>query len=107
VEPHRRPALLQLHGRSHPGLRRDLRRPGEQPGTIKANGVAPRLIASYKVSSTTNLNAQVSKGFRLGGINDQLNVPLCTAQDLATYGGLDTWKDERTWNYEVGSKSAS
>ena len=33
---------------------------------------------SYKVSDNTNLNAQVSKGFRLGGINDPLNVPLCT-----------------------------
>jgi iron complex outermembrane recepter protein len=79
--------------------------PASKPGTIKANGVAPRLIASYKVSKTTNLNAQVSKGFRLGGINDQLNVPLCTPQDLATYSGLDSWKDEKTWNYEVGSKS--
>ena len=28
--------------------------------------------------STANLNAQVSRGFRLGGINDPLNVPLCT-----------------------------
>ncbi len=79
--------------------------PASKPGSINANGVAPRLIASYKVSSTTNLNAQVSKGFRLGGINDQLNVPLCTPQDLATYSGLDSWKDEKTWNYEVGSKS--
>ncbi len=79
--------------------------PASKPGSISANGVAPRFIATYKVSNTTNLNAQVSKGFRLGGINDQLNVPLCTPQDLLTYSGLDTWKDEKSWNYEVGSKS--
>ncbi len=79
--------------------------PASKPGSVDADGVAPRLILTYKVSGTTNLNAQVSKGFRLGGINDQLNVPLCTPQDLATYSGLDAWKDETTWNYEVGSKS--
>ena len=79
--------------------------PASKPGTIKADGVVPRLIASYKVSDDTNLNAQVSRGFRLGGINDQLNVPLCTPQDLVTFSGRDTWKDEKAWNYEVGSKS--
>jgi iron complex outermembrane recepter protein len=75
------------------------------PGKTKADGVAPRIIASYKVNSSTNLNAQVSRGFRLGGINDPLNVPLCTPSDLVTFGGRDTWKDEKAWNYEVGSKS--
>lgn len=76
-----------------------------QPGETKADGVAPRFIVSYKVSDTTKLNAQVSKGFRLGGINDPLNVPLCTPQDLVTFGGRDTWKDEKAWDYEIGSKS--
>lgn len=79
--------------------------PANRPATIKANGVAPRLIASYKVSDSTNLNAQVSRGFRLGGINDQLNAPLCTPQDLLTFSGRDSWKDETAWNYEVGFKS--
>jgi iron complex outermembrane receptor protein len=76
-----------------------------QPGSTKADGVAPRLILSYKASETTNVNAQVSKGFRLGGINDPLNVPVCTPQDLATFSGRDSWKDEKTWNYEIGTKS--
>jgi iron complex outermembrane recepter protein len=80
-------------------------KPQSQPGTAKADGVAPRFIASYKVSDATTLNAQASKGFRLGGVNDPLNVNLCTAQDLITFGGRDTWKDEATWNYEIGSKS--
>ena len=76
-----------------------------QPGTVKADGVAPRFIASYKVTDTTTLNAQASKGFRLGGINDPLNTPLCTPADLVTFSGRDSWKDEVSWNYEVGSKS--
>ncbi|MBI3932272.1 MAG: TonB-dependent receptor [Acidobacteria bacterium] len=76
-----------------------------QPGSTDANGVAPRFILSYKVSERSNLNAQVSRGFRLGGINDPLNVPLCTPQDLATFGNKETWDDETAWNYEIGSKS--
>jgi iron complex outermembrane recepter protein len=77
-----------------------------QPGSTDADGVAPRFIASYKLAGNANLNAQVSRGFRLGGINDPLNVPLCTPQDLVTFGGRDTWKDETAWNYEVGVKSS-
>jgi iron complex outermembrane recepter protein len=76
-----------------------------QPGTTDANDVAPRVIATFKLTDGTNLNAQVSRGFRLGGINDPLNVPLCTPQDLTTFGGRDTWKDETAWNYEAGVKS--
>jgi iron complex outermembrane receptor protein len=79
--------------------------PGTSRGSTSATGFAPRLIASLAVLDDTKLNAQVSKGFRLGGINDPLNVPLCTPEDLVTFGGRDEWKDEEIWNYEVGTKS--
>ena len=75
------------------------------PGSTEANGFAPRLILSYKASDKTNLNAQASRGFRLGGINDPLNVPLCTPADLVIFGGRENWEDETAWNYEVGAKS--
>jgi iron complex outermembrane receptor protein len=77
----------------------------ENVGTTTADGVAPRFIASFKLSESTNLNAQVSKGFRLGGINDPLNIPLCTAEDLINYGGRPDFDDETAWNYEIGTKS--
>ena len=80
--------------------------PGTTVGTTTADGIAPRLIASFQASDSTRLNAQVSKGFRLGGINDPLNAPLCTPQDLETFGGRESWDDEELWNYEVGSKSS-
>jgi iron complex outermembrane receptor protein len=48
------------------------------------------VIASYELSEDAHLNAQVSRGFRLGGINDPLNVPLCTPEDLVTFGGRET-----------------
>ncbi len=80
--------------------------PTDTTGTTDANGVAPRFIVSYKASDALTLNAQASRGFRLGGINDPLNAPLCSAQDLATFGPLaGSWKDETAWNYEVGAKS--
>jgi iron complex outermembrane recepter protein len=75
-----------------------------ESGTFKSDGVAPRFIASYKVGDTT-LNAQASKGFRLGGINDPILLPLCSPDAIITFGGHDTWKDETEWNYEIGSKS--
>lgn len=78
--------------------------PGTTLGSTSADGIAPRVIASYQLSEETQLNAQVSKGFRLGGINDPLNTPLCTPQDLATFSGRDSWEDEELWNYEVGAK---
>jgi len=78
---------------------------GPTAGKITANGIAPRVIAAFKLNDASRLYASISKGFRLGGINDQLNVPLCTPQDLINYGGHATWDDETLWNYEVGSKS--
>jgi outer membrane receptor protein involved in Fe transport len=42
--------------------------------------------------------------FRLGGVNDPLNVPLCTAQDRAIFGGYQRFNDESLWNYEAGVK---
>jgi iron complex outermembrane receptor protein len=75
------------------------------PGSTSADGFAPRFIASFKATPTLTLNAQASQGFRLGGINDPLNVPLCTQEDLSTFGGRDSWENETAWNYEVGAKS--
>jgi iron complex outermembrane recepter protein len=79
--------------------------PNDSTGSVSADGLSPRLIASYRISDSTKLNAQISKGFRLGGLNDPLLVPLCTPQDLEVFSGHPTWDDETLWDYEVGSKS--
>jgi iron complex outermembrane receptor protein len=73
--------------------------------STKANGVAPRFIASYKVSNGVTLNAQASRGFRLGGVNDPLNYPACQGTDSATFSGHKAWDDQTVWNYEAGVKS--
>jgi iron complex outermembrane receptor protein len=51
------------------------------------------------------LTAQVSRGFRLGGINDPLNENLCNAADESIFGGRPTWEDEKVLNYELGAKT--
>jgi iron complex outermembrane receptor protein len=72
--------------------------------TTKADGVAPRFIASFKPTEDIAINAQASKGFRLGGINDPILLPLCQGPDIAIFGNIPTWKDETAWNYELGAK---
>lgn len=79
--------------------------PGTTVGNTTADGFAPRVILDYALSDDMSFNAQISKGFRLGGINDPLNIPLCTPQDLQTFGGNDSWDDEELWNYELGLKT--
>src|SRR5262249_48594275 len=72
--------------------------------TTKADGVAPRFIASFKATDDIIINAQASKGFRLGGVNDPILLPLCSDPDKITFGNIPTWQDEKAWNYEVGAK---
>jgi iron complex outermembrane receptor protein len=73
-------------------------------GGVSSDGVSPRGILSYKVDEDMQFNAQIGRGFRLGGINDPLNRSLCTPTDLQVFGGYANWKDETAWNYELGSK---
>ena len=74
-------------------------------GKTSSDGVSPRVIVSYAASDNLQLNAQIAKGFRLGGINDPLNIPLCSPTDLVTFGGFDKWGDETVWNFEAGAKA--
>jgi outer membrane receptor protein involved in Fe transport len=70
-----------------------------------SNGFTPRFLLSYEASDNVTFNAQASKGFRLGGVNDPLNLPLCTPQDATIFGGYQSYNDESLWNYEGGVKS--
>jgi len=78
--------------------------PGGVPGEVDADGVSPRGILSFKLDEDTQFNAQMSKGFRLGGINDPINLPLCSPADRIEFGGQGNWKDETSKNYEIGGK---
>ncbi len=75
----------------------------------KSSGFSPRAIVTWEPNRNLNVNLQAAKGFRLGGVNDPLNLPLCDngvpgGPDAATFGGFPTYEDETLWNYEAGVK---
>jgi len=75
-----------------------------------SDGLSPRFLLTYEASDDVTFNAQVSKGFRLGGVNDPLNLPLCdngvpNGPDAMDFGGFPLFEDETLWNYEAGVKS--
>ena len=74
-----------------------------------SNGISPRFIATWEPNRNLSVNIQAAKGFRLGGVNDPLNLPLCDdgepdGPDARTFGGFPTYDDETLWNYEAGVK---
>ncbi|HEY0446734.1 MAG TPA: TonB-dependent receptor [Allosphingosinicella sp.] len=71
-----------------------------------SDGFSPRLILTYEAADDVTFNVQAAKGFRLGGVNDPLNLPLCTPEDRATFEPFEgAFGDETLWNYEAGVKS--
>ena len=74
-------------------------------GSVSSDGLSPRVILAFSPSKDVQFTAQAARGFRLGGINDPLNVTLCTPADLTTYSGHPNWKDEKVMNYELGAKT--
>jgi outer membrane receptor protein involved in Fe transport len=79
----------------------------DQVDTTESDGVTSRLLANYELNDTVNINAGISQGFRLGGVNDPLNRTLCNAQDEALFGEFQDYDDETLTNYEIGFKAAS
>ncbi len=73
--------------------------------TTSSDGFTPRVMLSWDLNDDMTFNAQASQGFRLGGVNDPLNVTLCSADDIATFGGFQKFADETLWNYEAGLKT--
>jgi iron complex outermembrane receptor protein len=73
----------------------------------KSDGFSPALPAQLRGVRYGYPQCAASKGFRLGGVNDPLNLPLCTPGDAAIFGGFQDYGDESLWNYEVGMKGQS
>ncbi|KAA1194139.1 TonB-dependent receptor [Pseudohalioglobus sediminis] len=77
----------------------------DQTDETSSDGFTPRILAAYDVTDAVTVNAQASQGFRLGGVNDPLNTPLCSDSDRRIFGGFQDYDDETLWNYEIGVKS--
>jgi iron complex outermembrane receptor protein len=79
--------------------------PQSTPASTDASGTSPRFIVSYKPTDDAQIYAQAARGFRLGGINDPINLLLCSPTDKLVFGNNPNWKDETTWDYELGAKT--
>ncbi len=76
-------------------------------GAAKGSATTPKGVISYDVSADTMVYASAAQGYRDGGINRPVPIPLCTA-DLATLGltqAPPAYKSDSLWSYEVGAKS--
>jgi outer membrane receptor protein involved in Fe transport len=67
---------------------------------------------TFEPNRNLSINLQAAKGFRLGGVNDPLNLPLCdggapNGPDRQLFGGFQDYDDETLWNYEGGVKFSS
>jgi iron complex outermembrane receptor protein len=63
-----------------------------------ASGVSPKVNLSFEPSRDLTLYAQVSKGFRPGGVNYPPPANLCPGQNV-------TYDSEYIWDYEAGEKA--
>lgn len=62
------------------------------------SGVNPKVTLSYEPNRDLTLYGIVARGFRPGGINQQIPASICT---LTT----ETYGPDSTWNYELGEKA--
>jgi outer membrane receptor protein involved in Fe transport len=76
---------------------------------LHEQGLNPRLIINYEPDNNTNIYASVSRGFRLGGLNDAIPPAFCKAAlDSLKKANIEvpkSYKSDYIWTYEVGLKS--
>jgi outer membrane receptor protein involved in Fe transport len=82
---------------------------GTPPFSSSANGHAltPKAVIAYDVTDSTMVYASAGEGFRDGGVNRPVPIPLCSA-DLAGLGLTQAppdYKSDKLWSYELGVKS--
>jgi outer membrane receptor protein involved in Fe transport len=76
-------------------------------GSAKGDATTPRAAISYEVTPDTMVYATAAEGFRDGGVNRPVPVPLCSA-DLAQLGltqAPTSYKSDKLWSYELGAKT--
>jgi outer membrane receptor protein involved in Fe transport len=66
--------------------------------TQSNSGANPKATLSYEQNHELTVYGTIARGFRPGGINQQIPASICTI-NTETYG------PDSTWNYEVGEKA--
>jgi iron complex outermembrane recepter protein len=75
--------------------------------SAKGDALTPKAVIAYDLSDTTMVYASAAEGFRDGGVNRPVPIPLCSA-DLAGLGLTQApaqYKSDKLWSYELGVKS--
>jgi iron complex outermembrane recepter protein len=75
--------------------------------TPHASGATPRFAATFKLTDTTNVYAEIAEGFRYGGVNQPVPAIYCGA-DLAAEGltaAPASFGPDKLWSYTIGEKS--
>ncbi len=78
--------------------------PAQAFGENQKTGVTPKVGISYQLNSSQLLYAQMTQGFRMGGINIAAAIA-----PRVTSGGrpltVSNFDSDRLWNFEIGSKN--
>jgi len=82
---------------------------GTPPYSGDASGTAttPKVSVSYELTPDTLLYASAAEGYRDGGVNRPVPVPLCS-NDLAQLGltqAPPSYNADKLWSYELGAKT--
>jgi iron complex outermembrane recepter protein len=62
------------------------------------SGANPKVTLSYEQNHQLTVYGTIARGFRPGGINQQIPASICTIS-------TETYGPDSTWNYEVGEKA--
>jgi iron complex outermembrane receptor protein len=62
------------------------------------SGANPKVTLSYEPNHDLTVYGTIARGFRPGGINQQIPASICTIHP-------ETYGPDSTWNYEVGEKA--
>jgi outer membrane receptor protein involved in Fe transport len=75
-------------------------------GSASGSKFTPRVALSYDVGKTM-VYASAAEGFRDGGINRPVPVPLCSSDlaQLGFSGSPPSYSADSLWSYELGAKS--
>jgi outer membrane receptor for ferric coprogen and ferric-rhodotorulic acid len=68
-------------------------------GSNNRPGLTPKVVLAYKLSPTALTYAQITEGYRLGGLN--VDGPVG-----ATVGDDNSFRSDVLWNYEIGAKAS-
>ena len=62
------------------------------------SGTNPKATLSYEPTRDLTVYSTIARGFRPGGINQQIPASLCSIN-------TETYSSDNTWNYEIGEKA--